>query len=171
MTFNKWPPLQIERKCFFARNGGQNTKPILQRERPTQCQPRSFCGKPCYTHDVFTLQVNPSTSLCPTLSAHTEPHVTSQSSIIITHGTQSKSVFICITVTILIMSESVQSSYVGRSSQHNFQCNSLSTFKHAVHIYIVCLNSMRPTFFVCLFVCLYGSMQRRHWGQAIATKC
>ena len=41
-----------------------------------------------------------------------------------------------------IMSESVQSSYVRRSSQHNFQCNSLSTFKHAVHIYIICLNSM-----------------------------
>ena len=43
---------------------------ILQRERPAQCQPRSFYGKPCYSHVVFTLQVNPSISLCPTLSAH-----------------------------------------------------------------------------------------------------
>ena len=61
-------------------------------------QPRSFYGKPCDSHAVFTLQVNPSTSLCPTLSAHIELHVTSQSSIIITRGTQSQPVFICIIV-------------------------------------------------------------------------
>jgi len=118
------------------------TGPFVQRERPTQCQPSSFHGKPCYSHAVFTHQVNPLTSLCPTLSAYIEPHVTSQSSIIITHGTQSQPVFICIIVTSLWVKVynphmHVEVASITFNAIHWVLLNMLCT-------YIICLNSIRP---------------------------
>ena len=60
------------------------------------------------------------------------------------HNYTCNTVFICIIVTTLRVKVYNPQMYTEVHSQHNFQCNSLSTFKHAMHIYIICLNSMWP---------------------------
>jgi len=63
MALSKWPPVQTEKNVSLLGMVVRRLSPFMQRERPTQCQPRSFYAKLCCSHAIFTLQGNPSIPL------------------------------------------------------------------------------------------------------------